>query len=254
MSVSDYQGLAVHAGCEIECVTYAGQNAALECVTHGVVLIDFDYDGGGDGAKEHNMTTYNDRYEWMEAHGVLTQPEDPTPYGLDEPGVIPSDPGGPNRCPVCDAPQIGVHYHERDDEEDSMEREPGHTDDRMGMACDEECASMSRSEHQEFIDRFNGSGENPDEVTPCLVCGEPKPNSKPCLNTDCSMFGGGSKLVTLTFQVYATSDKNLPNDDSFREALENALPDEWRFLYAGDEWMVGQVNVEPMGVGRSVSA
>lgn len=37
-----FMDLASHAGHEIECVTYAGANAAVECVTCSTVLIDYD--------------------------------------------------------------------------------------------------------------------------------------------------------------------------------------------------------------------
>jgi hypothetical protein len=42
MSVSSYEGIAAHVGHRIECVSYAGENAAIECLDCNEVLIDFD--------------------------------------------------------------------------------------------------------------------------------------------------------------------------------------------------------------------
>ena len=43
MGVSNYEGLAYHAGHKIVCVIYAGDhNAAVECETCNPVLMDFD--------------------------------------------------------------------------------------------------------------------------------------------------------------------------------------------------------------------
>jgi len=42
MSVYDYESLASHAGHKLECVTYGGVNAAIECLDCGCVLVDFD--------------------------------------------------------------------------------------------------------------------------------------------------------------------------------------------------------------------
>lgn len=47
MSVNSYEELAYHVGHEIECVGYAvgkdgPENVAVECVTCGTVLVDYD--------------------------------------------------------------------------------------------------------------------------------------------------------------------------------------------------------------------
>lgn len=40
MAAHTFEDLARHAGHEIECVTYADENAALECIDCGEVLYD----------------------------------------------------------------------------------------------------------------------------------------------------------------------------------------------------------------------
>lgn len=56
MAVANFQDLLEHVGHEIECVAYGDHlssnksnivNVAIECVTCGVVLVDFDADNGG---------------------------------------------------------------------------------------------------------------------------------------------------------------------------------------------------------------
>lgn len=42
MSAAGYEQLAEHRGHEIECITYGEENAAVECVTCGCVLVDYD--------------------------------------------------------------------------------------------------------------------------------------------------------------------------------------------------------------------
>lgn len=43
MSVSNYEDLEVHVGHEMECTSYAqGANVAVECLTCGSIIIDFD--------------------------------------------------------------------------------------------------------------------------------------------------------------------------------------------------------------------
>ena len=46
MSAASFSDLVSHVGHEIEVVSYAGVNVAAECVVCGVVLLDFDADGG----------------------------------------------------------------------------------------------------------------------------------------------------------------------------------------------------------------
>lgn len=46
MSVNSYDELKFHVGHDIECVSYGGvlnANVAVECVTCGTVLLDFDH-------------------------------------------------------------------------------------------------------------------------------------------------------------------------------------------------------------------
>lgn len=50
MSVRGFSELVHHVGHELECVTYAGLNVAVECVTCGTVLMDADREGDSDGA------------------------------------------------------------------------------------------------------------------------------------------------------------------------------------------------------------
>jgi hypothetical protein len=42
MGVHNFKELRSHVGHDIECVHYAEQNVAVECVTCGCVLFDFD--------------------------------------------------------------------------------------------------------------------------------------------------------------------------------------------------------------------
>lgn len=128
------------------------------------------------------------------------------------------DAGRVNRCRTCDAPMLGSHYHEGDDEMD------------------------------------DDYAEDPSEVAPCLVCGEPKINAVPCLNSECSAFGGVRRFVTLTFQVAAGSDEWMPNADSIREWIEEELRHSHLFEppehyegsnLPGGPWLE-QVSVEPI--------
>jgi transcription initiation factor TFIIIB Brf1 subunit/transcription initiation factor TFIIB len=44
MSVHNFETLRAHVGHNLECVTYADMNVAIECVDCGMVLVDFDTD------------------------------------------------------------------------------------------------------------------------------------------------------------------------------------------------------------------
>lgn len=136
-----------------------------------------------------------------------------------------------NRCGTCDAPMLGSHYHETDE-----------TDEDMAWAT-----------LRQYLASIRDYTEDPKEVTPCLACGEPKPNEVPCLNSDCSAFGGVRRFVTLTFQVAAGSDEWMSNADSIREWIEQALDEEGLFdpppsyegsALPGGPWLE-QVSVEP---------
>ncbi|MFH2072622.1 MAG: hypothetical protein ABIJ75_07225 [Actinomycetota bacterium] len=72
--------------------------------------------------------------------------------------------------------------------------------------------------------------EDPDEITPCIACGEPGPNREACWCL------APFKEITVTFEVVANTDKDFPSVNALIAALEDGLPDEWTGPLLEGEW------------------